>query len=119
MFLPDRDTHEAMTEVMAKQSVTTVAMADAPKAAGEVIAAVKNSPDIAIVPVKSTWLSKINWVQAAGLASTALAFFGLSLPPEQIVGVIAAIQTVVAVATWIIKTFFTGSVTPSSVGKVV
>ncbi len=108
----------ALTAVMQTQTVTTVAMPDAAQAAGEVIAAVQARPDIAIVQVKSSWASKINWAQVAGPAASTLAvllsFFGLNLTPEQILGVVFAIQTIQSVATWIIRTWFTSSVTAAS-----
>lgn len=108
----------ALAAVMQKQSVTSVSMPDAHKAAGEVIAAVKSAPDIAIVPVKSPWLSKINWLQAAGIASSVAAGFGLNLPTDQIVAIVVGIQAVQSVVTVVTKTFFTNSVTASSAGKV-
>ena len=107
----------ALTTVMMKNSVTTVSLPDASKAAKEVIAAVKNEPGIAIVPVKSPWTSKINWSQAAGLLATVVAIFGLPLTSDQIIAAVAGIQAIVAVGTVIFKTFFTNSVTAASAGK--
>ena len=90
---------------------------DVPAAAAEVVAAIKADPKVAIVATKSAWMSKINWAQAAGLAATVAAIVGLPLSAEQILGVVAGIQTVVATGTWILKTFFTPTVTPASIGK--
>lgn len=67
------------------------------------------------VPVKSAWASKTVWLQIAGPIASVLAAWGLQLSPEQLVEVVMGIQTVQSVATWIIKTWFTKTVTPSSV----
>lgn len=106
-----------LAQVFSKPQVTAVATQDATKAAAEVMAAVKSVPDIAIVPVKSAWTSKINWTQAAGLIATGAAILGLPLTATEALGVVTGIQTVVAVVTWIIKTWFTPSVTAASAGK--
>lgn len=73
---------------------------------------------IAIVPVKSGWASKISWMQVAGPAASTIAiflsFFGLKLTPDQIIGVVMAIQTIQSIVTWIIRQWFTSSVTAAS-----
>ena len=69
---------------------------------------------IAVVPVKSGWFSKINWVQFAGPVCSVLAAFGLSLKPDELVGLIVAVQTVQSIATWVIRQWFTKSVTASA-----
>lgn len=90
---------------------------DVPAAATEVLAAIKADPKVAVVQTKSAWLSKINWTQAAGLIATVGAIVGLPLTSGQILAVVTGIQTVVAIGTWIMKTFFSSTVTPASVGK--
>lgn len=71
---------------------------------------------VAQVPMKSAWLSKINWTQAIGVVAmvgTALNLFDLD--PEMQVKVVTAIGIVQGGITWMIKTFFTPTVTPTSV----
>ena len=70
----------------------------------------------ATVDVKSSWLSKINWTQAVGLLATLLALKGITMSPETQVQVVVGIQAVVAAVTWVFKTFFTSTVTQSSLG---
>ena len=53
----------ALTQVFQKPSVTSVPSQDAHKAAVEVTEAIKQSPDVAIVPVTSAFTSKINSLQ--------------------------------------------------------
>ena len=73
--------------------------------------------DTAVVDVKSAWLSKINWTQAIGVAASIGAVFGLNLDAQTQVAVVAGIQGIVAVVTWILKTFVKPSVTPSAAAK--
>ena len=73
---------------------------------------------VAVVPVKSGWRSKINLTQLAGPAASTIAvflgFFGLNLTPDQIIGLVMAIQTLQSVITWIFRQWFSKSVTASS-----
>jgi hypothetical protein len=69
------------------------------------------------VDVKSAWLSKINWTQAIGVVASVAAVFGFDMPPAMQLQVVAAIQGIVAVVTWALKTFATTTVTPSSTSK--
>lgn len=71
----------------------------------------------ATVEVKSAWFSKINWTQALALAASVLVIFGVNIPPEVQAEAVAGIQAAQAIVTWVIKTWFTASVTPASVGK--
>jgi hypothetical protein len=69
------------------------------------------------VEIKSAWLSKINWTQAVGVACTGLTLITgnrYSVPMDVQVEIVAIIQGIVAVATWVIKTWFTPTVTPAS-----
>lgn len=71
-----------------------------------------------VVTVKSAWASKINWTQAVGIGATMLALASgnkYELPADVQVEIVAGIQGAQAVATWIIKTWFTPTVTPASV----
>ena len=69
------------------------------------------------VMVQSAWRSKINWAQAVAILSSLLVF-GFSpsaaLTPEQQVAIITVISLLQGAVTWILKTFFTTTVTPSS-----
>jgi hypothetical protein len=71
----------------------------------------------ATVEVKSAWFSKVNWTQALALAASVLVIFGINIPPEVQAEVVAGIQAAQAIITWVIKTWFTPTVTPASVGK--
>jgi hypothetical protein len=72
------------------------------------------SDSVATVPVKSTFLSKINWTQIIALAASALAVFGIPLSADQQVTIVGSIQIIQVVVTLILKTYFGGSVTPQS-----
>ncbi|RWP05113.1 hypothetical protein [Mesorhizobium sp.] len=69
------------------------------------------------VEVKSAWYSKINWTQALGLIASILVVFGVDVPAEVQVQIVAGIQAAQAVVTWVLKTWFSDSVTPSAAGK--
>ena len=56
---------------------------------------------------KTSWASKINWAQAIGILATVLALVGIDLDPETQVAVIAGINGVMAVVTWVMRTWFT------------
>lgn len=64
--------------------------------------------------IKSAWLSKINWAQAVAFLAMALTMFGIDLPDELQAQIVAAILAVSNVATWIMRTWFTSTVTPSA-----
>ena len=70
------------------------------------------------VPVESAWTSKINWTQAVGVVCTMAALFTAGkydVPASEQAILVAGIQSVQAFATWVFRTWFTTSVTPSSV----
>lgn len=71
-------------------------------------------PDIARVEVKSAWLSKVNWTQAVSMGATVLALKGFNMDAETQVAVVAGIQGLQSVATWIFRTWFNKSVAPAS-----
>jgi len=81
----------------------------------DAVAAQATAGGLTVVPVKSGWASKINWVQLAGPACSLLAAFGLNLAPDQLVGFVVAVQSVQSVVTWILRTWFTHAITQSSV----
>lgn len=76
--------------------------------------------DVTVVDIKSAWASKINWTQAIGTAcSMAVLVTGgkINVPTDVQLQLVAAIQAAQAVATWVIKTWFTPTVTPASINK--
>lgn len=75
------------------------------------------APATAVVSVKSSWTSKINWTQILSFAASVLVVFGIDLSPETQVMIVAAIQAVQAGITWVLRTFFTKAVTTASVTK--
>ena len=70
------------------------------------------------VAVKSAWWSKINWVQAVAMVATVATVFGFNFPPEFQAKVVETIIGVSGVATIILRTWFTTSVTVASADKV-
>lgn len=70
------------------------------------------------VAVKSAWWSKINWVQAVAMIATVATVFGFDFPPELQAKIVATISGISGVATVILRTWFTTSVTPASADKV-
>lgn len=73
------------------------------------------TPVAVVVPVKSAWLSKINWTQGIALLAMAGTFFGFDLPAETQAEILAGIVGIQAAVTWLLKTFFTTTVTPASI----
>lgn len=63
------------------------------------------------VPVKSAWLSKINWVNALGLIVGILAFFGVIVPPELQEQAGIAIAAITQVVTIILRIWANNTVT--------
>jgi hypothetical protein len=51
--------------------------------------------------------SKINWAQYIALAASILVYLGIDLDMETQVQLLAAINGVTAVVTWVFRTFFT------------
>jgi hypothetical protein len=71
--------------------------------------------EIVRVETKSAWLSKINWTQVIGLAASVLVFTtGIDLPLEQQAQVVLAIQALQGIVTWVLKTWWTPTITPAS-----
>lgn len=74
--------------------------------------------DQVFVEVKSPWFSKINWVQVGGaIITTAMALVSggsLGLDAATTVKVMGALNVIQAIATIIIKTYYTNTVTPQS-----
>lgn len=80
-------------------------------------------PDLtpkALVNVQPAVQSKINWVQIIGIGASILAVLTggqINLTPEQIAGTVVAIQTVQGFVTFVMRTWFTTTVTPASMQK--
>jgi hypothetical protein len=70
-----------------------------------------------VVDIKSAWASKINWAQMVAMGAMLLTMFGVNLPPEVQAHVVAGIVAAQAIVTWVIKTWFTKSITPASARK--
>jgi len=70
-------------------------------------------PEVATVPVKSATRSKINWTQGVAIVAMLLSYFGFDLPPEQQTVIVGAIGIVSALVTWVLRTWFNRTVTPS------
>lgn len=76
-------------------------------------AAIKDK-EIAVVAVKSSLASKIEWTQLVGAGAIIGSFFGLDLDATDQAQLVAAIALVAQVATWIMRRWFTTSITKSS-----
>lgn len=75
---------------------------------------------VATVEVKSAWYAKINWTQAIGMVATGVALASgnkYQVPADVQVALVAAIQGAVAVTTWVLRTWFNGTVAPGSISK--
>lgn len=67
------------------------------------------------VDVKSGWFSKINWTQGLAASGMLLTMFGIDLDAKTQADILAGIVGAQAAITWMMRTFFTSSVTPSSI----
>ena len=78
------------------------------------------TPGTVAVPVDSAWTSKINWTQAVQILSTVMTLLlgpKFAIPTDTQLAIVAAINSIAGVATWIMRTWFTKSVTPASVAN--
>jgi uncharacterized membrane protein len=73
--------------------------------------------EVATVDVKSAWMSKINWVQVLSVLASILVVFGVNIPPELQAEIATVITALNGIATIVMKTWFTTTVTPSSAVK--
>jgi hypothetical protein len=69
------------------------------------------------VEVQSAWWSKINWVQGMMVVSMLTAKFGFTITADQQAAIIVAIGVVGSFVTWVLRTWFTKTVTPSAAAK--
>lgn len=70
------------------------------------------------VAIKSAWWSKVNWTQVVAMAATLGVLFGFNLPAEDQAKIVATIQAVAGLATIILRTWFTTSVTPAAADRI-
>lgn len=71
-----------------------------------------------VVETKSAWSSKINWTQAVAVTASILTFATggkIGIPPEQQIAIVTLITTAQGLVTWIMKTWFTPTVSPTSI----
>lgn len=76
--------------------------------------------DVVLAEVKSAWYSKINWTQAIGAAASVLVLAtggSYNIPPEQQAIIVAVIQGIQSISTWVFRSWFNSSVPPSAVAK--
>ena len=64
--------------------------------------------------LQSAYASKINWTQAVAFAAMMMTMFGIDLPPELQASIVSGIVAVSSVVTWIMRTWFTTTITPAS-----
>jgi hypothetical protein len=69
--------------------------------------------ETANVPVKSAWLSKINWTAIGSAAVSLVTSNALGLEPQTQATILLATNLVTNVATMIFRTYFNQTVTPS------
>lgn len=72
---------------------------------------------VAQVDVQSAWASKINWTQAVAVAASALVFMTggkVNIPVDVQLQIVTGITVVQGIVTWVMKTWFTKTITPSS-----
>ena len=74
--------------------------------------------DIVEVAIKSAWWSKVNWTQIIAMAASLAVVFGLNISPEDQAKIVATVQGVSALATIVLRTWFTTTITPASASRV-
>lgn len=74
----------------------------------------KQLTEVAQVDVQSAWLSKINWGEAIKVICAIAAVKGIDVPPDVQRDMLLAIVGGGSVYTWIVKTWFTKTITPAS-----
>lgn len=70
-----------------------------------------------LVPVESSWWSKINWTQWVSLLASILTVYGIPMDAPTQAAVVLGIQSLQTVLTWVLRTWFTNTVTPGSLSK--
>jgi len=72
------------------------------------------------VPVVSAWASKINWTQAVAAFAMILTLVSggkVGMDADQQTAAVVTIGVACNIATWVMKTFFTARVHPTSLPK--
>lgn len=75
------------------------------------------TPTVTTAPVVTAWSSKINWTQAVGVVASfgaVLTSGRYNVPVDVQAQIVLGIQSVIAVVTWVQRTWFTTTITPSS-----
>lgn len=70
-----------------------------------------------IVEEKPAFLSKVNWASVISVVFTMLAAFGLNIPDELKVQILAAVSAITGIVTVVLRTYFTTTITPTSAKK--
>lgn len=70
------------------------------------------------VAVRSAWWSKVNWTQAVAMLATLGVIFDLNVSPEDQAKIVATIQGVSGLATIILRTWFTTTVTQAAAARI-
>ena len=70
--------------------------------------------EVALVNVKSSWTSKIEWVQILGAVAVLASMFGFDLDAKEQAAIVTVIALGSQVVTWVMRRWFTTSVTKSS-----
>ena len=77
----------------------------------------KTLTTVAQVDVQSAWASKINWTQAVGILASVITVVSgnkYQIPAETQLAIVATIQGIQGVTSWVFKTWFTKTITPAS-----
>lgn len=69
------------------------------------------------VETKTAWLSKINWGELVKFLAVLLAAKGINVPPDIQNDIVVAIVAIGGIYTFVMRTWFTTTITPSSGGK--
>lgn len=67
--------------------------------------------------IQSAWLSKTNWTQAVAFLAVMFTMFGIELDEATQAAIVATIATSAQVVTWVLRTFFTKTITPAVAAK--
>lgn len=86
-------------------------------ATAKVVEAVARDSSLTVAPVKSPAASAINWTQIIAIIASVLVLFGINIPLDTQLAFVALIQAAQSVLTFVLRTWFSPSVTTTSVGK--
>lgn len=74
--------------------------------------------DSIVTTVKSAWFSKLNWTMAIGVVFNIFMLLGHPVPDDVQAAVITVGNSLVLIVGWVIRTWFTTSITAASAKKV-